>query len=497
VVFENFNYAARRVVVASQQAARDDGREQIGTGHLLVALAAPLGTDSVRALELLGINEDEVRARLGIQRQSDRPLPSAHLPFGPDTTQVLRAVAREAVSPGDPEAIIGSGDLLLGLARHENSAGSRVLAELGASYNALRDAVAQAAASADAAAGATTEDFAAASLQPGPGDRHPRSAAGHGRAARVVARCSVVAAVSPDRAWSLLGSPQAWCVGSRECVAFDVPGPDQFRFLIGQHPGRGDPGYLSALFAVTGPPGRHEVSMAACPPGIMSFSLSVGPRRRGRAELRVAAEMAVVPNRTPSQVAADRLRDGLNTWLEAVKSVLEGQAPWPGEAVPVWLLARWAADRTMEQPRIATASDVINGGPEIVWETIHLPWYPQTDPGLPVTYAGRVPGTPAGQVGEMWYFIHRRSDKTLHAHADIVTQSVSQRLTATQSIGPLQIQTTYQLLPQASGTRLQISRRWPAALTAGQEGNLKLLTEEPGKAVAGFKARIEASPGLE
>lgn len=200
-MFERFSRPARDTVVAAQVHARDLGAAQLGTEHLLLALAptpdatgmasadppgasagdanppspagraaaalTTLGIDrpaimseladpnaanppgagfsqqDADALARLGIDLPEVLARIEAQFGS---LPaagsarrSARLRLTRNARKALQLSLREAIWLKSPE--IGTEHLLLGLVRGEDCRAARILAQLGARPDAVRNAV--------------------------------------------------------------------------------------------------------------------------------------------------------------------------------------------------------------------------------------------------------------------------------------------------------------------------------------------------------------------
>jgi Clp amino terminal domain, pathogenicity island component len=210
MVFENFTSAARLVIVASQEEARKDRSALIGGSHLLVALAAPLGTDSSQALALLGASEAEIRAKVKGHRRKGLLASPAHIPFTSEVRQVILAAVREADARGEGD--VGSGDLLLALAR-KSRLGGQILVDLGADLEALVNALAQAAPAEDLTAEPEDGPHPAMPrpVSGNPGPDQPPKAPGQVRVPVMLSvRCSESVTVSPERAWSLLGSPRAW-----------------------------------------------------------------------------------------------------------------------------------------------------------------------------------------------------------------------------------------------------------------------------------------------
>jgi ATP-dependent Clp protease ATP-binding subunit ClpA len=190
-MFERFTREAREVVVGAQDAARRLNHQRIGTEHLLLSMLstestsasmlrrrgvtserveaalarhlrnAPgmLGDDDAAALKVIGIDLDEVRARLaenfgpapfapvldepprrrfGLRRSRRErdPSPSGHIPFSPRAKKVLELGLREAIRLHHRE--IRTEHLLLGLIREGEGLAALVLAEAKVDLRDLR-----------------------------------------------------------------------------------------------------------------------------------------------------------------------------------------------------------------------------------------------------------------------------------------------------------------------------------------------------------------------
>lgn len=190
-MFERFTDAARGVVVAAQEVARELGHPAIGTEHLLLALLAPEAGLSARVLAGAGVRADAVRAALARAVPPPAPLISAEdaaalhtigidaeavlgrlteslgapvvtrpgprrrrglrrrrgceggfggaMPFSPRAKLVLAWGLREAVALRSDR--IGPEHLLLGLIREGAGLGAQVLIGAGVSLPGLRSAV--------------------------------------------------------------------------------------------------------------------------------------------------------------------------------------------------------------------------------------------------------------------------------------------------------------------------------------------------------------------
>lgn len=180
-MFERFTTGARQTVVEAQQVARDLGDRQIGTEHLVVALAgtddpvahalAALGADrgtlldrfdatglglDAEALASLGIDLDAVRrsaeatfgngaldAAAGDRGRTGAAggRPPRHVPFTAEAKKTLEIALREAVRLGHRR--IEAGHVLLAVLRLRDSAGHALLLRCGVDPASLTTAVEQ------------------------------------------------------------------------------------------------------------------------------------------------------------------------------------------------------------------------------------------------------------------------------------------------------------------------------------------------------------------
>jgi ATP-dependent Clp protease ATP-binding subunit ClpA len=196
-MFERFTREAREVVVGAQVSARRLSHRRIGTEHLLVSLLtaaevpadvlgghgitsqkietaigrhvgnAPgmLGPADAAALKVIGIDLDEVRARLeqnfgpeplaqppsppprrrfGLRRSrrdDEQARPTGHIPFSPRAKKVLELALREALRLKHRE--IRGEHILLGLIREGDGLAALILTEAGVDLGGLRTEVEQ------------------------------------------------------------------------------------------------------------------------------------------------------------------------------------------------------------------------------------------------------------------------------------------------------------------------------------------------------------------
>jgi ATP-dependent Clp protease ATP-binding subunit ClpC len=136
-VFERFTEKARQVVVLAQDEARVLRHNYIGTEHLLLGLLREEEGLAARVLESLAITLAEVRRQVArIVGQGDE-VTTGQIPFTPRGKKVLELSMREALSLG--HIYIGSEHILLGLARENEGVAARILLDLGADAERIRD----------------------------------------------------------------------------------------------------------------------------------------------------------------------------------------------------------------------------------------------------------------------------------------------------------------------------------------------------------------------
>jgi plasmid stability protein len=131
-----FAKEARRAVVAAQDEVRALRHAEVGSEHLLLGLLREGGELAATvAKPPLGIRIDDVRKRVSELRPPGEP-PVGQIPFTTEAKQALEAALREALALRHRP--IGAKHVLLGIAAVEESAGARILRDLGADREALR-----------------------------------------------------------------------------------------------------------------------------------------------------------------------------------------------------------------------------------------------------------------------------------------------------------------------------------------------------------------------
>ena len=145
-MFERFSEPARQAVVLAQEEARELRHSSIGTEHLLLGLLREKQGLAARALEILGITVERVRAEVVAIVAPGEESRSGQIPFTPRAKKVLELALREALSLGHDW--IGTEHILLGLVREgegvEPDSGGlarRILLEKGIDAKKVRNQV--------------------------------------------------------------------------------------------------------------------------------------------------------------------------------------------------------------------------------------------------------------------------------------------------------------------------------------------------------------------
>jgi hypothetical protein len=137
VMFERFTDDARRVLVCAQDEASQLGHRHIGTEHIVLGLLREGDCVAARALESLGIGLQSARDRLQADERGSRQ--PRRIPFTPEAKRALEFSLRDALLLG--QDYIGTEHILLALARDSATRGARMLTELGAPPEAVRQRV--------------------------------------------------------------------------------------------------------------------------------------------------------------------------------------------------------------------------------------------------------------------------------------------------------------------------------------------------------------------
>jgi ATP-dependent Clp protease ATP-binding subunit ClpA len=136
--FLPFTGPARDAVAAAFRAARRDGHHHWTPSHLLLGLTTQDQGTAARALQRLGISQEQVRQQAAQITTQGRPQGApAPQPRPPDA--LIQAVLAEAASHCDYR--IGTGHLLLALFHADDQSPAQALARLGAGESQVRGAV--------------------------------------------------------------------------------------------------------------------------------------------------------------------------------------------------------------------------------------------------------------------------------------------------------------------------------------------------------------------
>jgi hypothetical protein len=140
--FSRFTPRARRAVGNARKAADRMKNPQVGTEHLILGLVGEREGIAAKALEAQGVTARHVRqsvAAAGVPIVETSPDP---VPFASASKKALATALREALRMGHD--YIGTEHLLLAVLADNESVGSRVLLDLGATKDRTADWVAQA-----------------------------------------------------------------------------------------------------------------------------------------------------------------------------------------------------------------------------------------------------------------------------------------------------------------------------------------------------------------
>jgi ATP-dependent Clp protease ATP-binding subunit ClpC len=138
-MFERFTERARQVVVLAQEEARSLKHNYIGTEHLLLGLLREEEGVAARVLDGLEVTVEEVRAAVVRIVGQGEEVSTGQIPFTPRAKKVLELALREALSLG--HNYIGTEHILLGLIREDEGVAARILLDLDAEPDKIRNEV--------------------------------------------------------------------------------------------------------------------------------------------------------------------------------------------------------------------------------------------------------------------------------------------------------------------------------------------------------------------
>lgn len=137
---ERFTEAARRAVERGAAEARALGHNYLGTEHVLLGLVSETDGIAVRALAALGVTEVAVREHIDELIGTHEPAEEESLCVMPRLKQALELARRPARALGRDSA--DTEHLLLGLIHVKGALAARILADLGANDQRVRDQLA-------------------------------------------------------------------------------------------------------------------------------------------------------------------------------------------------------------------------------------------------------------------------------------------------------------------------------------------------------------------
>ena len=140
-MFERFTDRARRVIVLAQEESQRLSHNYIGSEHLLLGLLAEQEGVAARALQSLNVTLTAAREQVEEMIGPGQQTPRGHIPFTPRAKKILELALREALTMGSE--VINTEHLLLGLIDEGDGVGAQILQRLGATAQAVREAVAR------------------------------------------------------------------------------------------------------------------------------------------------------------------------------------------------------------------------------------------------------------------------------------------------------------------------------------------------------------------
>jgi len=307
-------------------------------------------------------------------------------------------------------------------------------------------------------------------------------------------RAAVVSA-APERAWSVLRSPEAWVARRKPCLTFSLPGSqtDGLRFylaagddLVAAGPDDVHAGVLETSDEVPGQ--MISLRLAA---RRETWQLSVEPGRRGT-RIRICATR-VVPRVWQPDWEAVMLAD-LKVWLARLQAIAEGRAAMPGPDMSDELRQACTADRVMPPDAItSTAAVVIEMPPARVWREFRNPAVLRAFVDL-LGY-GDLPGTTPHQPGAMNYLAWRNADGMARGVANLTTHRSENEMMTGRNLGQIFAETTFRLEAAAGGTRLELTLRCPGRTgKEGPQGHLDRHTAAIRATADKYKAAMESLP---
>jgi len=137
--FGRFTEYARRVIVLAREEARTLGHDFVGTEHILLGLLREGEGIAARVLMSFDITVEQVRADVVRGAGASDDAAAERPQFTAGAKRVLELALREALSLR--HNYIGTEHILLGLGRESEGVAARVLLDVGADFDSLRNTV--------------------------------------------------------------------------------------------------------------------------------------------------------------------------------------------------------------------------------------------------------------------------------------------------------------------------------------------------------------------
>jgi plasmid stability protein len=136
--FERFSPRSRQLILDAQDAAEALGAPALGTEHMLLAMFRDPPTLALMVLNMAGVEEAAVRARIEAEPTSE-PAASGGMPFTPGAKKALELALREYIATGNVQ--IEPEHILVGISAELAGLGARILSSAGQGTQQLRDAI--------------------------------------------------------------------------------------------------------------------------------------------------------------------------------------------------------------------------------------------------------------------------------------------------------------------------------------------------------------------
>lgn len=278
----------------------------------------------------------------------------------------------------------------------------------------------------------------------------------------VVVERSVLVDAPQEEVFSLLADPAAFALreGHFAFAAAAPPGSGPLRCWLLADRDRVSGSVFHEREEVPGQAIGLRTSVPRGRQGGLAVTLAAVPKST-RAEVTVTVRHDVPRgSRTHTETHWSR---HLKVWLLEFRAAVEGRRSWPGTGIPPDMWQRWTVRREPRRPMTVAATMWIAAPPERVWELVSAPEVGCGGRPGHVVCAGRLPGTPQRQVGELRYDVIRLSDKRLSPCVSAVTELVPSHRIVVQNTAPALGEMRYTVSPMGEGTTLSVEARFPAS----------------------------------